>query len=187
MSKIIYFIIISAVIIFIVSKTLPKKKPRQVNKNINNINNNVSKLLKINNVYNNTDIDGVCSYDTRPESMILNAHPIDGGHQIKHNVGDNFRYLSTDYGCKKPVKSIKQFHKDFFNFRDSHTNDNTSIRYDPVDKMADIRLDGGMDRMDGEKSKLFSGSVKIKDIYDNLVAGPPEYNKKYNSIGFGAV
>ena len=115
--------------------------------------------------------------------MILNAYPVDNGQQLRHNVGDNFRYISEDYGCKKPVKSIKQFHKDFFEFRDRHTIDNTSIRYDPVDKMTDIKLYGGRDRMDGEKSPLFGSGVKIKDIYDNAVSGHPVYNKTYNSIG----
>ena len=186
MSKIIYFIIIAATIIYVVSRTMTKSKKKLIIQNYDN--DNVGKLLEQNENTNDNnndsiDFDSQCLYDTKPESMILNAYPIDNGHQFKHNIGDNFRYLSTDYGCKKPVKSIKQFHKDFFDFRDSHTNDNTSIRYDPVDKMADFKLYGGRDRMDGEKSSLFGRSAKIKDIYDNLVSGHPVYDKTYNSIG----
>ena len=172
--NIIYFIAIAAVVIYIASMTFKRKKDKQHNP-IDDIDMLPEK--------DNAD----CLYDTQPESMIPNIYPSNPGQQLKHDIGDNFRYISSDYGCKRPVKSIKDFHKDFFAFRDAHTNDNTSIRYDPVDAMADIKLSGGLDRMDGEVSPMFGAGTKISDIYDRAVAGHPSYSKKYNSLGLETI
>lgn len=59
------------------------------------------------------------------------------------------------------VKPIKQFNKEFFDFRDKFTNENSSMRPDTVDKIIDYRLNEGT-------SDSFKGK-KIKDIYDELV------------------
>jgi len=70
--------------------------------------------------------------------------------------------------CPKPVKSIKQFNKDFFKFRD-YIENNSSMHVDPVDKINAMRLDGTLDKV--------NNGMKIKDIYDNLTGGINLYDK----------
>ncbi len=65
--------------------------------------------------------------------------------------------------CPKGAKSVKEFHKDFFNFRDKTTN-NTSMVLDSVDKINDMQLNGSMWNM--------TDGAKISDIYDNLTKYP---------------
>lgn len=74
-------------------------------------------------------------------------------------------------GCPKPAKSQKQFHKDFFAFRDM-TQNNSSIRYDPVDKIQELYLDGNL-----SDARRYP-NMKIKDIFDNATAGPSLYTRQ---------
>ena len=81
------------------------------------------------------------------------------------------RYLlgSADI-CPKPTQSIKQFNKDFFKFRDTYTNENSSIRLDPVDKVVNMYLAGDLGEARGYKNKT------IKDVFDDITqCGPPLY------------
>lgn len=83
------------------------------------------------------------------------------------------RYLlgSADV-CPKPTKSIKQFNKDFFNFRDTYTNENSSIRLDPVDKVVNMYLAGDLGEAKGNNKA-------IKDVFDDLTrSGPSLYNNE---------
>ena len=84
------------------------------------------------------------------------------------------RYLlgSADI-CPKPTQSIKQFNKDFFKFRDTYTNENSSIRLDPVDNIVNMYLDGDLGEARGDKNKT------IKEVYDKLTTtGPNLYPNK---------
>ena len=85
------------------------------------------------------------------------------------------RFLMGDGAqiCPKPVKSAKEFNKDFFNFRDSFTNENSSDRLDSVDKIINLNLQGYL----GE-AREFPG-MKISDVYDELTCPETKlYDKK---------
>jgi hypothetical protein len=69
--------------------------------------------------------------------------------------------------CKKPCDKIKDFHNDFFSFRDK-IEQNTSIKEDVVDKVLALQLDGNLG------SNTNTKNMRIKDIYDDLVC-----NKEY--------
>jgi hypothetical protein len=90
--------------------------------------------------------------------------------------------VSQGAGPIKPAKSRKQFNDDFFGFRDT-TNNNTSIRYDAVDKIQQLYLEGNTSDVRGHKS------MKIKDLYDDLTKGPNLYLRQcvrlpeYDNLG----
>jgi hypothetical protein len=64
--------------------------------------------------------------------------------------------------CPKDAITIKQFNKDFFNFRDKTTN-NSSLIYDPVDKINDMFIDGTI-----WTPKVGEDVKPIADIFDDL-------------------
>lgn len=66
--------------------------------------------------------------------------------------------------CPRPVQSIKDFHKDFFNFRD-YTNENTSIVMDPVDRINKVMLEDDLH------------NVKIKDVFDKITESTDLYQQ----------
>ena len=170
------FIIIAIVTIYIVHKLFNKHRNRKripVNKYRLNATNKTKK--KNNNkigteVTNNLCIDGDCMYSPEPETRIRKAYPI-GQNQFKFSIKDNHFYLPPNYCKERPVESIDEFHNKFFKFRD-HTERDSSIRFDPVDKMAIAKLDGELANTYNKK--------KIKDIYNYMVHGPVEYDKKYD-------
>lgn len=71
--------------------------------------------------------------------------------------------------CSAPATSRKQFNNDFFSFRDV-TCANSSIRYDAVDKVQRLYLEGNTSPARGQQEPL-----KIKDIFDNATKGPNTY------------
>jgi len=68
--------------------------------------------------------------------------------------------------CPINAQSIKDFNKDFFNFRDK-THNNSSIIYDAVDKVTDLTLNGGW-----WTPPVGEEVAKISDIYDKLTQRP---------------
>jgi hypothetical protein len=70
-----------------------------------------------------------------------------------------------------PVKSIKQFNKEFFDFRNM-TETNTSIKEDAVDRIHQLYLQGNLSEARNRPG------MKIKDIYDESVNGPNLYEKR---------
>lgn len=68
-------------------------------------------------------------------------------------------------------KSTKEFSDDFFGFRDS-TYMNSSLRFDPVDKIQDLYLNGNM-----EHAREFPENIKIKDLFDCATSGLSLYKK----------
>lgn len=67
--------------------------------------------------------------------------------------------------CPKGPISIKQFNKEFFNFRDK-TENNSSMVLDPVDKMTDLFLDGTIWNPPKDETRT------IGAIYDELTKRP---------------
>ncbi len=73
--------------------------------------------------------------------------------------------------CPEPIQSIKQFNRDFFNFRDK-TEINTAIAADPVDKILTMDIKPGM---------------AIKDYYDELVSAKNDlYSDKQTRYRYDA-
>lgn len=77
---------------------------------------------------------------------------------VEYDQLTNF-LISKEPNIVTPI-SRKQFHRNFFSFRD-HNYHNTNIRFDPVDKIAQARLHGINASNDN--------NIRIKDVYDNLV------------------
>nr|QBK88932.1 MAG: hypothetical protein LCMiAC02_00250 [Mimivirus LCMiAC02] len=172
-TKIIIFTIVAIAIVYIVTRMYKTPKREAFKKEKKQDMQHISGT-DLNYEYDpNESLDGMCLYDTKPESLLLNTYPL-SGEQPLHDMGDNNYYISESYGCKRPVKSVKQFHDEFFKFRDYHTNENSSMRYDPVDKIVNMQLDGDLSKNDAKYK-----SMKIKDIYDNLTAGTNRYSKLY--------
>jgi hypothetical protein len=73
--------------------------------------------------------------------------------------------------CPRPVKTIKQFNKDFFKFRD-YIENNSSMHVDTVDKIADMYLDGDLGH-----ARNYPQNTTIKDVFDNLTCGPHLYDR----------
>ena len=75
--------------------------------------------------------------------------------------------------CPKKTPSAKEFNRHFFNFRDAFTNENTSQRLDPVDKIINLNLQGDLGQARGFPD------MKISDVFDQLT-GPSTnlYEKK---------
>jgi len=76
------------------------------------------------------------------------------------------RFLMGDGAqiCPRPVQTAKDFHKDFYKFRD-YTYNNSSMTLDPVDKITNLYLEGYL----GE-AREYPG-MKIRDVFDYLT-GP---------------
>ncbi|ARF09760.1 hypothetical protein Indivirus_3_9 [Indivirus ILV1] len=76
--------------------------------------------------------------------------------------------------CPRPVKSIKQFNKDFFDFRDKFTNENSSNRPDSVDKVLNLYLSGDLGQ-----AREMGQNMKIKDLFDHVTdCGPNLYERQ---------
>lgn len=75
------------------------------------------------------------------------------------------QYLNThlkDYPkCVPNIQTTKEYNTDFFNFQ-NYIHQNSSMTYDPVDKVTDLYLSGQLNVGNGKK---------ISEIYDGLTAG----------------
>lgn len=76
--------------------------------------------------------------------------------------------------CGRKPQTAKQFANSFFKFRD-FTEHNSSMFYDPVDKITDLRLSGELEE---------GSDLKIKDVYDQLTAGPDLYKNKCTRLPY---
>lgn len=68
-------------------------------------------------------------------------------------------------------KSTKEFHDDFFGFRD-RTYQNSSMREDPVDKIQTLYLSGNI-----SEARRYP-NMKIKDLFDEATKGPNLYERQ---------
>jgi len=174
--SIISFTVLSIVIIVIIYKIFGGKN-NTTKKYIDTYSNISSNRRRDMCNYSHIDLDGdgssdIHSYDTKPITTIRKSYP-KGQHQFKHSINDDYYYIPTDYGCKRPIQTTDEHHRDFFSFRDTLC-DNTSIRYDPVDKIANMKLSGLLNKSSGYRHD------KIKDVFDHTVDGIPEYRKYYD-------
>ena len=91
--------------------------------------------------------------------------------------------LGQQEPCPKPAISRKQFHKNFFNFRDK-TAQSSSFKQDPVDRITQMYLDGNL-----TEARRYPG-MKIKDLFDAATAGPNKHTRscvrlpKYDSVNY---
>lgn len=76
--------------------------------------------------------------------------------------------------CGKKPQTAKEFANKFFKFRD-FTEHNSSMHYDPVDKITDLRLSGALEE---------GSDLKIKDVYDQLTSGPDLYKNKCTRLPY---
>ncbi len=127
-----------------------------------------------------------------PSEKIYNFHDPDSDVEhivncpVEKNLEDNDFYvqkilLGNNEVCPEKTQSKKDFHKDFFSFRDSVYNIST-WRNDPVDKITSLYLDGNR-----SQARRYP-NMKIKDLFDNLTSGPNLYERqcvrlpKYDNI-----
>jgi hypothetical protein len=76
--------------------------------------------------------------------------------------------------CPYPTQTVKEFNKDFFNFRDK-TEINTSIDVDPVDKILTMEIQPGMaikdyfDELTAAKNDLYPNKTTRYPYFDNVM------------------
>ena len=116
------------------------------------------------------------------ENLIQNQQPVmrnvipKKGCPVKDVENEEFIYLK-DYllgervPCPLPAQNIKEFNKDFFNFRDQYTNFNSSMHEDPVDFIQNLYLSGNLDQARSYPN------MKIKDIFDSATQGINLYER----------
>jgi hypothetical protein len=159
-------------------------KIKHTNNNTNNKNNDNINNDQVSNNYLDSEIPivhtcdnqegfDVVGYDFDECPLTKNSCPIDrNDHYTKKYVT---KYLfDSGITCDKnpkPPKTVKQFHKDFFSFRDK-TYGNSSMREDPVDKIQRLYLDGNNDI-----ARRYP-NMRIKDLYDEITAGPKLYERQ---------
>lgn len=80
------------------------------------------------------------------------------------------KFLLNHTRCPRPTQSIKDFNQDFFKFRD-YTENNSSMRFDPVDKITNLYLSDDLGPAQGRKN------MKIKDMFDYLTSGTNLYHR----------
>ena len=88
--------------------------------------------------------------------------------EVNSYVSSNLLNKACSAQDMKEANEIKNFHKDFFDFRDK-TNLNSSNEITANDKILNLYLNGEL----GQNSS----GMKIKDIYDNATCGPAFYNR----------
>ena len=111
-------------------------------------------------------------YDLDNTNFVLNACPLKDTNNFSNKEYVNKFLLDTQQHCSyiKPVKTIDEFHKNFFSFRDM-IEQNDSYGPDPVDKMNDIIA-----------NQTDLTNKKIKDIYDEMTKGPNINTKISNRL-----
>lgn len=146
----------------------------------NDSNNSCGAIDSNSNVIENFD---PISYDIEQNKMLINACPVTHNYIDPNDVNDvdqydesyyvNKDYVGENTPCPpiKQVKSAKQFHKDYFGFRDKTLN-SSSFREDPVDKINRLCLDGNTGA-----AKRFP-NIKIKDLFDKVTSGPNLYDRQ---------
>lgn len=103
-------------------------------------------------------------------------HPVPSGCPVKDVEDENLIYLK-DYllgervPCPLPSQTIDQFNKNFFDFRDKYTYQNSSMHEDPVDFIQNLYLSGNLD-----EARMYP-NMKIKDIFDSATQGINLYER----------
>jgi len=110
------------------------------------------------------------------DKTAFNNFDASGRCPLKFVEGKNNLYMqnflhNTREEQPKPAISRRQFHNDFFGFRDL-TEQNSSIRQDPVDLIQQMYLDGNL-----SAARRYP-NMKIKDIFDAATQGPNLYERQ---------
>lgn len=174
MSNLIVYIFIAVIVIFVVHTLFNSIYNKEEYDDIESIPIELS-----NNDYNMIDYE-------EP----IKTHKIDKNNEcpLIINNDETDAYLTTQLAgdmeqCDRPVKSRKQFNKDFFNFRDL-TQNNSNWGPDPVDNIQQLYLSGNTD-----EARSHPG-MKIKDIFDEATKGHSLYDRhcvrlpKFDNINF---
>jgi hypothetical protein len=90
---------------------------------------------------------------------------------LRGNEYEYDRYKGVDIFCEKIPQTSREFNNNFFRFRDS-TCLNSSMRDDAVDRVQQLYLQGNLSEVRG------CHNVKIKDIFDKIVANPNPYERQ---------
>lgn len=140
---------------------------------------NISNINKTNKIRNYNDIikfDNNNKINLRKSSFYPSiGDDFDIAYETLDNLQNNLHPHSEQ--CSFPPQSDKQFHKDFFAFRDK-TQMNSSMRLDMVDNIVNMKLDGNLDIARRQ------GNIKIKDIFDESVKVPEKYHQKCARLPF---
>jgi len=117
--------------------------------------------------------DNVDIYDYKPTYVtdVRNSNDCPVSKNDKANLEFVKNNLLTSCGLDNPPQTRKEFHNDFFKFRDL-TYNNSSIREDAVDRIVDLYLSGNL-----EQTRLNS-NIRIKDLFDCTTAGPNLYSRQ---------
>ena len=172
--------IIFVIIYFIFKNNENNYKNKNNHKNKNN-NQNKNKNNDMNNVMDNViDNDDSMDKNINEQVSLNNNQTINNLQNVKNNkiqhVTDklnlslnNNRESDVKNVEKNNVKSKKEFHKDFFKFRDK-INNSSSFREDAVDKINNLSLNN-------------NSNMKIKDIYNKITEAPINlYNQDCNNM-----
>jgi hypothetical protein len=115
-------------------------------------------------------------YSNRIMNFHNNKMPIDRitpDCPLEQNNQDTMDYLQkhllgTSETCLLKPQTAKQFNKDFFSFRDK-TENNSSMRFDSVDFMNQLYLEGNTDT-----ARRYP-NMKIQDLYDEATKNGPNF------------
>lgn len=149
-------ILISFIIVVCVHFLFSKPIPESIPKRVIEVNQSLENFKEIN------------KENKKNKSKLLNNMYIN---KLPCNDEDSLEYMKGVLTSKhnhtsipKAVQTRKEFNNDFFSFREA-TCENSSIKYDAVDKVQQLYLDGNMNLERGQQKP-----VKIKDLFDNITS-----------------
>jgi hypothetical protein len=169
----IYYMILVFIVIVFIHKYINIKTTNNLNEKMNNINNEQDKnKIQEKNKINIIKKDYATEYDLNNTNFVLDACPLKDTNNFANSEYINKFLTETQQNCykDKPVKTIDNFHNDFFSFRDM-THQNSSMIMDPVDNINMMIV-----------NKQDNSNKKIKDIYDDLTKNPIKSEVDYDKI-----
>jgi len=178
--NIIYYIIIISIIIFIIHSIYSKNNYiTEVKKNNKKTYNNESESIQHADIsvprkdYRFIDYDEKLPWNWDSESRPCPIVENNENHQNADiTIVDYLKGITGDVRetCPPIQQSPNNFFDDFYGFRDKVYHSST-MHVDPVDKMNQLILSGGLGNLD-------RSNVKIRDLYDSLATGVDLYSIK---------
>jgi hypothetical protein len=178
-----FFVFIATIIIVVVHTLFKNINTNSLKKTTSNLKNkeNYQSVMPTDNLYNVDNLNSrestfssIDGFNLEDNKLIKESCPI---HQNERDT----RIFLTDHlfsdnkKCKikknDRIKSRKNFHSDFFSFRDQ-TYNNSSQRLDPVDKISSLYLSGNF-----SQARRYP-NMKIKDLFDEVTKGPNLYTRQ---------
>jgi len=159
--------ILALMIIIIIHILFNKNKIEKLNTKI--INSHPNKQKKIKNMYETFD-DKIYDFHTGTTHIEkMKECPI-GKNNENNKLYVQKKLLGSSEICPNKPQTQKEFHDDFFNFRDL-TYRNSSMYKDSVDKIQDLYLSGNL-----SDARTYP-NMKIKNLYDEATRGPNLYER----------